>query len=589
MLIKLQNFVGIAPAVDERRLGEQYATVAKNIDFESGALVPTRTDSNVLTLGSSTKQSIYYYNHTNWLQWEEQVDVAKGPVPNDAFNRLYWTGEDYPRVGTSASMISGTSTYPNVSYKLGIPAPSAAPTVVKSGTADNTQTPFDVSYVFTFVSAIGEEGPPSPASTPIVLTDTESVALNMGAAPSGNYNFGTGALRRIYRSNTGSTNTQFQFVAEVPIGTTTHTDTKDGDELGEVLPSATWIGPPDEDTSLYPSGPMLGLINLSNGIMAGFTGNRLCFSEPFLPHAWPVGYRLTLDDDIVGIAPSGNGVAVMTEGRPYFVTGNHPSAMSAIKLDIQQSCINKSSIVDMGEYVLYASPDGLVAISGNSAQLVTKGLITPKQWVANTTTTIEPAFGAGETSLRAFRHENTYVAFYNNSGVYRGWVYDPRAGEAALSTLTVSSPDVRGGFEDKKDGLLYFIQGNQIKKYQGGTTPNLFTFRSKVFNLARPASFGWVHVDAEYNVGSTSVKIFADGSAIANYAITKVSNNLGEYSVVYTRTNNLGQTVTSTHYPQEPIVRLPSVVGKEWQIEVYGNYKVNEVSLATSIDELRES
>lgn len=577
MLIKLQNFVGVAPAVDERRLGEQYGTVARDIDFESGALAPTENHSDVTTLGTSTKQSIYYYNHTNWLQWEEQVDVAKGPVPNDAFDRLYWTGEDYPRVGTSASMISG-SVYPNASFKLGIPAPAAAPTVVKSGTADDTQTPFDVSYVFTFVSAIGEEGPPSAATPPIALTDSESVAITMGATPSGNYNFGTGALRRIYRSNTGSTNTQFQFVGEVPITTTSFTDTKDGDELGEILPSETWIGPPDDDSTLYPSGPMLGLINLSNGIMAGFTGNRLCFSEPFLPHAWPVAYRITLDDDIVGIAPSGNGVAVMTEGRPYFVTGVDPSSMSAIKLNIQQSCISKDSIVDMGDYVLYASPDGLVAITGNTAQLVTKGLISPQDWVAGAdSSTTDTPFGAGESTFRAFRYENSYVGFQSGTD-HIGWVYTPGEADIAISTQTRSAR-VRGGFEDKKNGLLYFIEGNQIKKYQGGTSKNTLRFKSKVFNLTRPASFSWIHVDAEaYPV---TVKVIADGTTIADYTISKSGDTYTQ--TVTTPTGTVNPTL------QEPIMRLPAEVGREWQIQIDSANRVNEVSMATSIEELKQS
>mgnify|MGYP001502416508 CR=1 FL=1 len=71
--------------------------------------------------------------------------------------------------------------------------------------------------------------------------------------------------------------------------------------MAEVIPSTDWIAPPDDDTALYPDGPMKGLISLPGGILAGFTGKRICFSEPFLPHAWPVNYRITLEEEIVGI------------------------------------------------------------------------------------------------------------------------------------------------------------------------------------------------------------------------------------------------------------------------------------------------
>jgi len=568
MYFKLQNFSGIAPGVDARRLSDQFGQTSENIDFESGALVPTTINANETTLSAGTRRSVYRYktgNTSYWLQWDDDVDVVKGPVPNDSYDRLYWTGEDYPRVGTGTSMISG-SVYPAASYRLGIPAPSVAPTVSKTGTADTTQTPYDVSYVVTFVSAIGEEGPPSAASTVIELTDAEDVTITLPTAPSGNYNFGSNALMRIYRSNTGSTNTQFQFVKEVAITATSTTEVKDGDELGEVLPSATWIGPPDDNTSTYPNGPMLGLTAVANGVLAGFAGNRLCFSEPFLPHAWPVGYRITLEEDIVAIGATGNGIVALTEGVPYFVTGTDPSSMTSIKLDIQQSCVNKHSVVDMGGYLLYAGPDGLVAVGGNEARLVTQGLISAKQWNDD----------FSPSSIRAFRYENTYVAFYTDGSTHKGWVYDPRAQEAALSTLT-STAETRGGFEKADDGELYIIQGSTLVKYRGGVTKKTMTFKSKTFVTPQPVSFSWVSADAEtYPV---SVKVIADGTTIADYSISKSG-------ATYTQATTTPTSVSNVTL-QEPIMRLPATVGKEWEIEVSSSTTVNEVCIAQSIDEVK--
>lgn len=568
MYFKLQNFSGIAPGVDARRLSDQFGQTSENIDFESGALVPTTINANETTLSAGTRRSVYRYktgNTSYWLQWDDDVDVVKGPVPNDSYDRLYWTGEDYPRVGTGTSMISG-SVYPAASYRLGIPAPSVAPTVSKTGTADTTQTPYDVSYVVTFVSAIGEEGPPSAASTVIELTDAEDVNITLPTAPSGNYNFGPNALMRIYRSNTGSTNTQFQFVKEVAITATSTTDVKDGDELGEVLPSATWIGPPDDNTSTYPNGPMFGLTAVANGVLAGFAGNRLCFSEPFLPHAWPVGYRITLEEDIVAIGATGNGIVALTEGVPYFVTGTDPSSMTSIKLDIQQSCVNKHSVVDMGGYLLYAGPDGLVAVGGNEARLVTQGLISAKQWNDD----------FSPSSIRAFRYENTYVAFYTDGSTHKGWVYDPRAQEAALSTLT-STAETRGGFEKADDGELYIIQGSTLLKYRGGVTKKTMTFKSKTFVTPQPVSFSWVSADAEtYPV---SVKVIADGTTIADYSISKSG-------ATYTQATTTPTSVSNVTL-QEPIMRLPATVGKEWEIEVSSSTTVNEVCIAQSIDEVK--
>jgi hypothetical protein len=244
------------------------------------------------------------------------------------------------------------------------------------------------------------------------------------------------------------------------------TDTVDAAALGEVLPSDTWVGPPDDNLTLYPDGPLKGLIPLAQGVMAGFTGKRFCLSEPFLPHAWPVQYRITTEEDIVAIASTANGVAALTDGQPYFITGTDPSAMTAIRIDLAQACVNIHSVVDMGSYVLYAGPDGLCAVEGASGSVVSSGLISAKQW----NSTFNP------TTIRAFRHEGTYVAFHSTGG----WVYDPRGEENALTTLSISA-EVRGGYMNPKDGELYVIVGNKIQKYRGGTANKTAIFKSKKF------------------------------------------------------------------------------------------------------------
>lgn len=568
---KRDRFSGIAPGVSPRLLADQFAQTAENIDFESGRLKPTTNDVDVFTLQSGLRRSIYLYRDTNWLEWDQDgVKAVQGPIPGDTLSRLYWSGQNYPRMGTITSIVAGSTGYPANSYRLGVPAPANAPLVVKSGTPDATQTPDDVSYVYTFVTAFGEEGPPSPATAPIERTDAESVTVTMptGDHPSGNYNFGTGALKRLYRSNTGSTNTTFQFVAEVPFTTQTYVDTTPSAGLGEVLPSETWIGPPDDNSTLYPDGPMKGLIAVANGVFAGFTGKRLCVSEPFLPHAWPIDYRITIEEDIVAIGAVGNGIIALTNGTPYFVTGTDPSAMTAIRVDLAQACINTNSVVDMGSYLLYAGPDGLCAVTGGEGRVVTQGLISPAQWRAD----------FNPTGFRAFRHENTYVAFWTDNGVHKGFVYDPRAEEAALSTLTTAA-EVRGGYMNPKDGELYLIVANKIRKYRGSATKRTLTWKSKQVVMPRPVSMGWVSVHAQaYPV---TVKVWADGVLIAHYSLSYAAN-------VYTQTTTVPSSIPAGSL-REPVMRLPARLALVWEVEVSGAVDIDEVCLAQSMDEIAES
>jgi len=509
--LKLDRFAGTAPVVSPRLLSEKFGQIAENVDLESGRLVATKDDVDHLTLQNGARRSIYKYYvgaASVWLEWdEEDVSVVAGPIPGDTLARLYYTGDDYPRVGTSSSIVAGVSGYPVNSYALGVPNPTAAPTIALAGTADADSTPNDVSYVYTFVTAFGEEGPPSAPSAITVMSDGQNATITMPAAAqvSGNYNFGSGALKRIYRSNTGSTNTQFQFVDKVQYSETSYVDQKDAATLGEVLPSSTWIGPPD-NTSLYPDGPLKGLIPLSQGVMAGFTGKRFCLSEPFLPHAWPINYRITTEEDIVAIASTANGVVALTDGQPYFITGTEPSAMTAIRVDLAQACVNTRSVVDMGDYVLYAGPDGLCAVESAQGQVISKGLVSVEQWNAS----------YNPLTIRAFKHEGTYVAFHSGGG----WVFDPRGAENALTTLTMSA-DVRGGYMNPKDGELYIIVGNKIRKYRGGATQKTLKFKTKSFTTASPTSMAWVSVDA--NKYPVTVKVYGDQALVAHYT---VDNNL---------------------------------------------------------------
>jgi hypothetical protein len=76
------------------------------------------------------------------------------------------------------------------------------------------------------------------------------------------------------------------------------------------------------------------------------------------------------------------GVVVATRGKPAIIIGASPDRMEVVKLEVPYACTSAKSIVDMGEFAVYASPAGLVSISGNTATLLTKDLLTREQWDA---------------------------------------------------------------------------------------------------------------------------------------------------------------------------------------------------------------
>jgi len=662
--IKLNTFGGKAPRISPRLLGDTLAQTATDVNLESGRLVPITDNSTVdpsngvSTLANTTKQTIFKYTDSpeRWLQFDEDVDVVRGPIAGDTNDTIYWSGQSFPRMGRS-DIILGSAPYPNAFFRLGVPAPTAAPTVAvaaptqlnatittasgsgtitvttasahnasvdqfvtlasfgatngltadeingdfkivstPSGTTFTVKTSgsatgngtsnsvtngasfngpsdanvdFETAYVYTFVTAYGEEGPPSPASTVVTTDDNQIVNLSNLETSSAKSNTNL-SKKRIYRSNTGSNTTAFQFVAEVTLATTTYQDTSNNNELAEIIPSTTWIAPPDDDTSLYPDGPMKGLCALPGGVFAGFTGKRICFSEAFLPHAWPVDYRLTLEEEIVAIKVVSNGVLATTKGVPYLITGSDPSTMTAIRIESAQPNLNKRSMVDMGQFVIYASPDGLIAAAGTTVRNLTEQIITPTQWQAN----YYPA------TITGFMWEERYVGFFDRgsgSPRYGGFIFDPRAENGTSFVDLDASGLIRGGHTDPDDSQLYLIISNTIKKFQGSNTNLTFNWKSKEYVTPRPTSFGFAKVNAEtYPV---RIKVYGDGSVIYNAVIASSGS---AFTVTGTTPSFSATAIT------EPMVRLPASVHKTFAIEVEGATIVNEICIGESIGELRE-
>ena len=585
---KVDKFSGIAPAISNKLLSDEFGTIAKDIDLTSGKIQGCFNDkkfSPSKNLASSSSRTFYEYESLSgveyFLEWgEEDVSVVEGPIPGDTLNRLYWTGEDFPRIGWQESiLVGGGDQYPKASYALGVPAPTVAPTYSTvawpdDSAADDSLTPYDIAYQFTLVTADGREGPPSPVSNIAEKREGQHVTITCPTptfSDGDNQNFGSGALKRIYRSNSGTDISAMQLVDQIPFTSTSYTDTKGADELAEVIPSADWIGPPDNDIGLYPDGPLQGLISLAGGIMAGFTGKRFCLSEAFLPHAWPIKYRITLDENIIAIAGTANGVAALTKGRPYFITGTDPSAMTAVKIDFAQACINKKSVVDMGDYVLYAGPDGLCAVQGASGRVVTEGLLTPEQWLSD----------YYPSTYKAFLFEGKYIAFFTDGS---GFIFDPTADGDTLTTFTkfdtTGEPFVAGLYRPESGELLLLqSQGNELRRFRKDVdNRNPAKWQSKTFVAPKPVSMGWVSIEPQ-----GGVTVSADGRMIFAATLLPSMGNTGTYEQTTIEPSGVPQVTLA-----EPIMRLPPVVAKEWRIYVEGT-NIDSVCIAQSIDEIKSS
>lgn len=575
--LRFAQFSGEIPKLITRLLPDSAAQLARNVRLDDGGLTPVRKSAEVTTIeGITGIQTIYKWG-VDWLAWDKVVNAVPGPVATD---RLYYTGDGKPkmRVGTTV-------------YDLAVPAPTAALTASVSGTGSGAVT--TRLYVYTWVTAYGEESEPCPISADVSWQAGQTVTLSGFQATPAGRNI---TKQRIYRSQSSSqSGTDLFLIEERAASTSSFTDTHSPDDFQEALPSKDYNPPPDD---------LQGLIAMPNGMMVGFSGKQLCFCEPYQPHAWPEKYRLTAAFEIVGIGAYGTTVVAGTKGYPYVASGNSPEAMIEEKIEVNLPCINGRGLVDLGYSVAYPSNDGLVVVSGGGATVATDGLFTRADWQK-----LKPdAIVSGQFSGRYFT-SYSYTEI-DNATIYSGTI---------IIDLTGQQPFViQAGFKadafyyDLPTGRLYYLVGSTVYEYDAlGQTNEAMTWRSKKVVSSQPVTFGAILVDSGVLYTPEQAQAAKDELAAVtayNAAILAGTSTGGEidgaamdvFSVggdglirpppdkwIEVRVFADGQLI-KTVTKLDKVSRIKGRHARVWEIEVNGTAEVEQVMMATSVQELSE-
>ena len=542
MLIRLDQFAGMRPGLAPHLLPVNAAQTATDCKMVNGALASWKALSATINDPAKvgTIKSIFLYENQYWFHWLTDVDCVYGAIAQDAWRRVYWTGDSAPKMTVVGVSVAGPD-YPTASYLLGIPAPASSPTTVTAGTPDEPQdeTLFeDRAYVVTYVSAYGEEGPPCTPTATLTWKPGETVTLSsLPGAPSGNHNI---TNKKIYRTNTGSNDTAYQLVRTatyptglIPVSVTSVSDSCASDSLGAVLPSAEWDPPPAN---------LSGLIALPNGSLCGFVGKEVCFSVPYYPHAWPLSYRIPVDAPVVSLGAFGTSILVTTQGMPYLLTGESPEAMGREKLETGQACVSKRGTVDMGYAVIYPAPDGLImAGTGQPFSLATAGVLGRDEWQA-----LNPS------SIHAYHYAGDYIGFYTTTGNKKGgFVFNPNTGDFSLITTYATA-----GYSDLATGKLYLVVDGLIVQWDAGAAALPYTWKSRPYYAAQPGNMGAAMVYA--GAYPVTMKVTADG------------------------------TLKHTQSVADALpFRLPGgYEATKWEIELSGTPTVNMVFLASTVGEM---
>lgn len=524
MKLSIAKFAGELPVVAKHLLPENYATKTMNARMEGGSLVPIKDlqSTSFAVANGVNSWAIYPFDKTKVLTRTDEANFVRGPLASDEWDRVYIAGSALPPqvAYTSAGALSIAN--------LGINKP-ATPTVPASW--DNAEPPSPnyqivrCAYFVTNITLRGEESEPSDTTQVISRWDGATIPVTLGAS-----NDSRATHRRLYRSEGGGV---YNMVGQYPVGTNVVNDNVHSASLGAPCNSESFNHPPSN---------LQGLTMVGNGFLVGFFGNTVCFCEPYYPHAWPIEYQYAFHDDVIAVSVVAGAVVVTTKGNPWLIMGSHPSAMNQTKLDFVASNLSRSGLVDMGNYALYPTSEGLMMASTSDMKVISSGVYSRDQWLA-----LDPA------SFKAFRYRGQYLCF-GNTGAF---VFNMEHGVFPLEISDVPTDKVLSGHYQADEDCLYLLLSHangsrSVVKFDSGNNKILsWTSRDFILNGQSVLSAGRIDADA-----SATLTLSGDG-----------------YNFIQTAINDYG-------------FRLPAGKPRRMTLKIQCAGRVNALTLASSMGEL---
>ncbi len=442
-------------------------------------------------------------------------------------------------------------------------------------------------YVFTWVSAYGEEGPPSPATLVNGWSNATWTVTLFNANPNDLGIDRNLSKVRIYRTITSNTGLSSYFlVAELPIGTASYADVSTDDVVANnaQLTSFFWSGPPSD---------LQGIQAFPNGVAVGFRSNEVWFSEPYRPHAWPPQYVLTTEFPVVGLGVCGQSVVVCTEGTPYLISGVNPATMALTKIKLHEPCLFRGSIISTDTTVIYASQNGLIQVSqSGAAGNITEQWITRERWQALTP----------QKNVRAIKHATSYFAFgtVNGSDVsvaQQGYTVElsqqdqtsftvwPQAGGHRLGFSQLTAPNqfnITNVIIDEWTGVGILLQ-NQALYYYDFTdqAPTIvpYKWKSKIFQGTTKQNYSAVRVF--FTIPPSTP---AQGAINTNDPQPTLGPN--QYGIMRVYADGVLFTTREIRSSGGLLRIYSKAKVEQWQFEYEGRVNITNVQIGTSVKEL---
>lgn len=595
--IRITRFAGLLPTVNVKELASDHAQVAHNCLLWDGWLQP---------MPIWVVDQVFSYGLPKSLF----KDVAKPKgysidiwFTNAVQNKIEpFTSSSVEGIFKSNVIPAYLATYPNgdsTQYPvyLGIPVPDITYLDIQITPMRASVYPIARTYAITLVSG-NKEGPPRVfqqlgGGGTLFEGDLVTFTCRINGAQVQQYGI-TGV--RLYRTVPGfdtseelgnPIETGFHLVSYINVsvpfsGADAYiniVDSFDSSNIpGDLLISDQWL-PPSNVPMFF--GQTEGGWFVNAGSNGSGLGAAVQLSERFMSYAWPMQNTVLIPDNITGMAIFYDNVFIGTQSIPYHVSvelGEQETLNIQVRRFYNEYACVPNSMVSTNFGAMYASQDGLIALTADKDTVTSKSIASPGDEILvpyRSTFAVPVKF----TNVQhAAWWNGNYYGFFNYLG--QGWAYvfnqpSPSNQEFPLGQLvTIDTPNdfvtdsVATGFG------LFVIFGSTIYTlplpgygYES-TDKAIYTWRSKRFVMSGLTTFAGMKI-----VNSNS----------GNLTVTLFGYNTGSWSG-----SNPDFTFTRQIGHSRPF-RIPhNHKCLEWEIQLVGNATVEEVHLSTSYQDLIE-
>lgn len=557
MILVSNRFGGLSNRLGANLIGPNLAADLSNVVLDTQGIGPLSGPGASVTSLAGTVRSAYKFNSTWILSTEARQYVETAGM------LIYAVSGQHPK------KTSDGTTWHN----LGLQAPQTGPTAADSGGGTAPTGTYD--YYVTFIGtapATGEipESGPSPAGSvttvahtvnltaipthistgditdgsPTIANVTNADAWQVGmriigqiaagtSAPAASVGIPAGATvtavgansltisedatataasirltdpqftgRRIYRN--GGVMTDTLLVATLADMTTVSTtdSTADADVTGAALTTADYTMPPEfESIAASPTGILIG------------TKGRVAYpSRIGLPNAFGVDtLSMIVNENITGVVHYAGAFALLTVATIYIIDGTSAANFAIVNTPSQQGCIDRDTIVNMGDVVMYRSSDGICAFNGRDSDVISKQFLSDTFMAAIST-----------SNNKAARHNERYYLFHSAGFL----VWDPRQDGSPWNKGDLGDDEATAVHYDRTADVLYVVVPtsgtSHVKAWEGGSALT-WTYKTGDWHGSAEGLEDFFRSGRIVNNGAVTLTATVDGTAGTAKTLTRAS------------------------------------------------------------------